>query len=104
MTETWLVAILPLMGVVIGAILQFWLRRTVEREKHAAGRRSQAHADYLRAVATAAHLASHEDLRDAHRDVADAKARMAVYGSVAGTLTLGRYRRALRCNSAALRE
>ena len=78
MTETWLVAILPLMGVVIGAILQFWLSRAAERDKHAADRRSQAYADYLRAVAAAAHLGSDEDWRDAHRDIADAKARMAV--------------------------
>lgn len=77
----WMIAILPVLGVILGAALQFWFSRTAEREKHAATLQSQAYADYLRAVAAAGHLRSDEDLRDAHRDAADAKARIAVYGS-----------------------
>lgn len=87
--DNWAVAILPLVGVVVGAVLQSWLSRTAEREKHAADLQSQAYADYLRAVAAAAHLRSDEDLRDAHRNAADAKARIAVHGtaSVIGALS-----------------
>lgn len=77
----WVVAALPLLGVIIGAALQSRLGRSAEREKHVEGLRAQAYADYLRSVAAAAHLRSDEDLRDAHRDAADAKARIAVYGS-----------------------
>lgn len=77
----WAVAVLPLVGVVLGAALQFWLSRTAERERYTTDQRSQAYADYLRAVAAAAHLRCDEDLRDAYRDAADAKARIAVYGS-----------------------
>lgn len=69
----WAIAILPLLGVMLGAALQFWLSRAAEREKHTEGLRSQAYADYLRAVAAAAHLRSDEDLRDAHRDAADGR-------------------------------
>lgn len=79
--DTWAIAILPLAGVVLGAILQFSLSRAATREQHLATLRCQAYADYLRAVAAAGHLRSDEDLRDAHRDAADAKARIAVYGS-----------------------
>ena len=75
--DKWAIAIFSLVGVVVGAVLQFWLSRTAQREKHAANLRSQAYADYLRAVAAAAHLRSDEDLRDAHREAADAKARLA---------------------------
>lgn len=79
--DSWAIATLPLVGVVLGAALHFWLSRTAEREKHTDILRSQAYADYLRSVAAAGHLRSDEDLRDAHRDAADAKARIAVYGS-----------------------
>jgi hypothetical protein len=75
----------------IGAALQFWFSRAAERMKHTESLRSQAYADYLRAVAAAAHLRSDEDLRDAHRDAADAKARIAVYGSVSVISALARF-------------
>lgn len=77
----WAIAVLPLVGVVLGAGLQFLLSRAATREQHATMLRSQAYADYLRAVAASSHLRSDDDLRDAHRDAADAKARIAVYGS-----------------------
>ena len=70
----WTIAILPVLGIIVGAALQFWFSRAAEREKHTDALRSQAYADYLRAVAAAGHLRSDEDLRDAHRDAADAKA------------------------------
>jgi head-tail adaptor len=77
----WAIAALPLLGVIIGAALQSRLGRSAEREKQVAGLRAQAYADYLLSVAAAAHLRSDQDLRDAHRETADAKARIAVYGS-----------------------
>lgn len=89
--DTWAIAILPLVGVVLGAALQFWLSRAVEREKHADALRTQAYADYLRAVAAAGHLRSDEDLRDAHRDAADAKARIAVHGTTPVIEALARF-------------
>jgi hypothetical protein len=79
--DNWTIVILPLSGVMIGAAMQFFFSRAVEREKHVGNLRSQAYADYLRAVAAAAHLLTNEDLRNALRDAADAKARISVYGS-----------------------
>ena len=89
--DKWLIAVLPLLGVLIGAAVQFWFSRAAEREKHASSLRSGAYADYLRAVAEAAHLGSDEDLRNAHRDAADAKARIAVYGSAQVIRALSRF-------------
>lgn len=91
---TWAIAVLPLIGVVLGAALQFWLSRAAAREQHTVTLRSQAYADYLRAVAAAGHLRSDEDLRDAHRDAADAKARIAVYGSTDVIKALARFEKA----------
>lgn len=88
------IAILPLVGVVLGATLQFWLSRTADREKNADALRSQAYADYLRAVAVAGHLRSDQDLRDAHLDAADAKARIAIYGSAQVINALSRFEEA----------
>jgi hypothetical protein len=45
-------------------------------------------------VAAAGHLRSDEDLRDAHRDAADAKARIAVYGSTDVIKALSRFEEA----------
>ena len=89
--NTWAIAVLPLVGVVIGAGLQFLLSRAATREQHAATLRSQAYSDYLRAVAASGHLRSDDDLRDAHRDAADAKARIAVYGSTDVINALSRF-------------
>jgi hypothetical protein len=77
----WLIAVLPLIGVIVGAALQHVLGRTAEKERQVYTLRTAAYVDYLRAVAAAGHLRSDEDLRDAHRDAADAKSRIAVYGS-----------------------
>jgi hypothetical protein len=89
--NAWTLAIMPLIGVVLGAGLQFLLTRANAREQQTATLRSQAYADYLRAVAAASHLRSDEDLRDAHRDAADAKARIAVYGTVDVIRALARF-------------
>lgn len=92
--NTWAIAILPLVGVALGATLQSWLSRAAARELHAESLRSQACSDYLRAVAAAGHLRTDEDLRDAHRNAADAKSRIAVYGSAETVTALSRFEEA----------
>lgn len=79
--DPWVVAILPLFGVMVGAAMQFLFGRAAERNKQAENLRAQAYSDYLRAVAAAGHLARDEDFRNAQRDAADTKARISVYGS-----------------------
>jgi hypothetical protein len=89
--SNWVIAALPLAGVVLGATLQFWLSRAAESDKHMKALRDQAYVDYLRAVAAAAHLRSDEELRDAHLAAADAKARIAVYGSATVIVALAQF-------------
>ena len=90
----WGLAALPLLGVAFGAALQFWFGRTADRKKQAEGLRARAYADYLRSVAAAAHSHSDDDLHEARRDVADAKARIAVYGAVEVIGALARFEEA----------
>ncbi len=85
------IALLPWIGIFIGAVLTFTFGRRSDRQKQVEALRSQAYADYLRAVAASGHLRSDEDLRDALRDAADAKARLAVYGSAAVIAALARF-------------
>jgi hypothetical protein len=87
----WVTVLLSLSGVALGAGLQFASSRAAERAKHGEELQAQAYADFLRAVAAAGHLRSDADLRDAHRDAADAKARIAVYGSVPVLQALARF-------------
>lgn len=84
--EPWAIALLPLVGVVVGATLQFWLSRAAAREQRAEALRSQVYADYLRAVAAAGHYRTNED-----RDAAEAKARIAVYGTAEVIRALSRF-------------
>ena len=76
-------ALLPLLGVLVGAALQYWFSRTAESRKQIETLQRQSYADYLRAVAKVAHAQSAEARRTAVADAADAKARIAVYGSAA---------------------
>jgi hypothetical protein len=74
-------AVLPLFGVVIGATMQYWLSRSAESRKQIQLLQSQAYVDYLRAVTKAAHASSPDAARLANVEAADAKARLAVYGT-----------------------
>jgi hypothetical protein len=83
-------AVLPLIGVAVGAILQHWLSRSAEARKQLELLRSHAHVDYLRAVAKAAHASSPDVQRAAVADAADAKARIAVFSTAAVVKALAR--------------
>jgi hypothetical protein len=74
-------AVLPLLGVVIGAAMQYWLSRSAESRKQLQLLQTQSYVDYLRAVTKSAHATSPESNRAANMDAADAKARLAVYGT-----------------------
>jgi hypothetical protein len=84
-------AILPLIGVVVGATLQYWLSRAAESRKQLQLLRSQCYVDYLKAVTRAAHADSPNAIRSAQADVADAKARLAVYGAPEAIVALARF-------------
>ena len=72
-----LIAALPIVGVLVGAALQYVFGRSLEGRKLLAAQRAQAYIDYFRAVAVLAQGRSKEQLSLA----ADAKARICLYGS-----------------------
>jgi hypothetical protein len=70
-----LIGVLPVLGVLMGAMLQHVLAKSKEREGQFTVYRHEAYADFLKAVAATA-------INPANiTHVADAKARMAVYAS-----------------------
>jgi hypothetical protein len=83
--------VLPLLGVVIGATLQYWTSRSAETRKQLQLLRSQSYVDYLRAVTKAAHATSPDTGRLARAEAADAKARMSVYGTSRAIEALARF-------------
>ncbi len=84
-------AVLPLLGVVIGATIQYWTSRAAESRKQIQLLRSQCYVDYLRSVTKAAHASSSDFGRLARAEAADAKARMAVYGTSRAIVALARF-------------
>src|SRR5437764_13652876 len=84
-------AVLPLAGVVIGAAMQYWFSRTAESRKQIQLLQSQSYVDYLSAVSEAAHAQSLQDAGLARAKAADAKARMAVYGTTSVISALARF-------------
>ena len=72
-----LIGLLPILGVVVGAFLQHMLASSKERDSQLAQLRQISYADFLKGVANAAHNRTTE----ATAQIADAKARMAIYGS-----------------------
>ena len=83
--------VLPLLGVVVGATLQYWASRAAEARKRLQLLRSQSYVDYLRAVTKAAHATSADAGRLARAEAADAKARMSVYGTSRAIAALARF-------------
>lgn len=86
-----LTAILPLIGVLIGASLQYLFGRTLESQRHLTLQKGQAYADYFKAVAM---LSTQGRSKDALSLVADAKTRVCIYGSVGVVQRLGSFERA----------
>ena len=84
-------ALFPLLGVVIGATIQYWTSRAAESRKQLQLLRSQCYVDYLRAVTKAAHSSSPEAFWSVQSEAADAKARITVYGSSRTIAALARF-------------
>jgi hypothetical protein len=74
----WVIAILPLVGVLIGGGLQYLSNTSLERRKHLSSLRAAAYADYFRAVSS---LATAGRSSAAVSALAEAKGRMCLYGS-----------------------
>ncbi len=84
-------ALLPLLGVVIGATIQYWTSRAAESRKQLQLLRSQCWLDYPCAVTKAAHAYRLRHFPSVQSEAADAKARMTVDGSSRAIAALARF-------------
>lgn len=79
-------AILSIIGLVVGAVLQFLFTRHLDNKKHQRDVRSKAYADYLLCVSKQANM-GHErkstEGRQLGTETADAKCRISLYGAPA---------------------
>jgi len=75
------VAFFSLLGIAVGATLQYLFSRYLEERKHNRLLQTQAYADYLRAVSDTRHLSLNVREEDVLTRLADAKTRICLYGS-----------------------
>jgi len=78
-----LTAVLPVVGVLVGASLQYLFTRYLETQRYQREFRTQAYLDYIKSVSGLAHLNDPQGSqeRDLLASAADAKARICLYGS-----------------------
>ena len=78
-----LTAILPVVGVLVGASLQYFFSRYLEVRRYQRDLRTQAYLDYIMSVSGLAHLNDPQGSqeRDLLAGAADSKARICLYGS-----------------------
>ena len=77
-------AILPLLGVIIGAALQYFFTRHLDSQKHHRELRTRAYTDYLKCVSDHANLKPQRQSQEGKElgaRTADAKCRICLYGS-----------------------
>jgi len=93
---SWVNPLLPLLGVVVGASLQFWFSRFSEERRGRQTLRSQAYVDFIKAVsslAAAQRTARQPEIDATLVQLTDAKARIVVYGSRDVVLALSEFQR-----------
>jgi hypothetical protein len=87
-------ALVPVVSVLVGAILQYWFSRAAESRKELRALRRQASVDYLRSVTAVAQAQDGQERRDALVPLTDAKTRIAVYGARNVVAALARFEKA----------
>lgn len=79
-------AVFSLIGLVVGAVLQFLFTRHLDNKKHQRNLRAKAYADYLQCVSEHANLGHQKgstEWRILGAKTADAKCRISLYGAPA---------------------
>jgi hypothetical protein len=76
-----LLAFFSVLGIVVGASLQYLFTSFLEERKHQTSLKTAAYSDYIRAVAESAHLNLSRDEAKLQARLADAKTRICLYGS-----------------------
>ena len=77
-------AVFSVIGLVVGAVLQFLFTRHLDNKKHLRELRAKAYADYLHCVSEHANLGyqrSSSEGRQLAAETADAKCRITLYGA-----------------------
>jgi len=88
------IAVFSILGIVVGASLQYLFSRFLEERKHKRLLQTEAYADFLRSVAEATHLDSSVNEGQVHARIADARARIGLYGSPDVVRLLAEFERA----------
>lgn len=79
-------AILSLVGLIVGAVLQFLFTKHLDNKKHHRDVRSKAYADYLLCVSKQANMGHQQQSTEGRQlgaETADAKCRISLYGAPA---------------------
>jgi hypothetical protein len=77
-------AIFSFFGIIVGATLQYFFTRHLDRQKHHRELRTMAYSDYLKCVSEQANLGKQrqsQEGREIASKTADAKCRICLYGS-----------------------
>jgi hypothetical protein len=77
----WMPQVLPLVGVIVGATIQFVFSRVGESAKAKATLRVQAYVDYIACLSDSAHLSLSRDKAEIMARATSAKTRISIYGS-----------------------
>jgi hypothetical protein len=89
-------AIFSLIGLVIGAILQFLFTRHLDNKKHQRDLRAKAYSDYLQCVSEHANLGYQRNTEEGRKlgaRTADAKCRISLYGAPAVIAAFAKFER-----------
>lgn len=89
-------AVVSLIGLVVGAVLQFLFTRYLDNKKHLRDLRAKSYADYLQCVSEQAnfgHQRSSTEGRQLGAKTADAKCRISLYGAPAVISAFAKFER-----------
>lgn len=92
-TSIFRTALLPVIGVIVGASLQYFFSKSGEKRKQLEASRSQAYVDYLRSVAQIAKVGRSDSKKRSEllAAAADAKTRICVYGAAGVIVALAAF-------------
>ncbi len=89
-------AVFSLIGLVVGAVLQFLFTRHLDNKKHQRDLRAKAYADYLLCVSEHANLGYQKNSTEGRQlgsKTADAKCRISLYGAPAVISAFAKFER-----------
>ncbi|RPI79114.1 MAG: hypothetical protein EHM45_04145 [Desulfobacteraceae bacterium] len=89
-------AVYSLIGLVVGAVLQFLFSRHLDNKKHQRDLRAKAYADYLQCVSELANLGHQRNSAEGRQlgaKTADAKCRISLYGAPAVIVAFAKFER-----------